>query len=255
MGATKLAWLFGVAILAAGAQESLASTIDVTYKGSARGYATGYVTPSPNGVDETAHVSIGGEKFHNNTGTNYDFVSAYDNFVAWCVDPLHWTQSSYTYNVGGTSEMLAGGFAADRVHDLQILANNFYGGVNDWTSSAAFQVATWSVLYGTEVGGTYSFNTGSTFTANGFKYGDTDAPEVGDLARHYLANLDPGLATGHYAITYLYSDLNCDASKSCSQNLVTLTPSPVPLPAAMPLMLSGLIGLGIAARRRKSRQS
>jgi len=248
MGTKALSTIIGLALLATGAQSALASTINVTYKSSAYGYSTGYVTPSPNGATKTAHVYIGGETFHNDTGNNYGFVNAYDDFVAWCVDPLHWTKKHYTYNVGGKTE-LVNNFGTARVNDLQILANNFYGGVGDRKSSAAFQIAVWSILFGSESGGTYSYAPGSTFAATGLNSG------VNDLATYYLAHLDPSLAKGHYKATYLFADLNCDASKTCAQNQVSFTPSPVPLPAAMPLMLSGLFGLGFAARRRKSKQA
>jgi hypothetical protein len=242
MRTATISCLLGLAALTS--LPASASTITMSYQGSAYGYSSGYITPNPNSTITPMKVSIGGESIKNVGSTSYDFAGPGEKFVAYCADPMHWLQSSYTYNVGGVSEMLLDGFSQSRIDDLLHLADNFLGSATDKISSAAFQVATWTILYGTPSGGSYSYGSGSTFTASGL------GTSVDTLVQYYLANLDSGKSTGHYKVNYLYDAFNCTGN--CSQDLVTFTPSPVPLPAALPMMLSGLAALGFASRRRKS---
>ncbi len=264
----------GISMFALYGQAALAnSTIDAKYLGSEWGYKSGTISPGPGG---TTNISIGAFKMHNETANHYEFVSANDNtvstyqdkwghtkqiesansaadeFIAWCVDPLHWLKTPVSrYNVGGVSDMLTV-FGASRVNDLQNLADHFYGGVDTAVESAAFQVATWTVLYGKDsVGndGIYDFGkySGSTFRAWNL---DSD---VQNLAISYLTNLDNGKVTDHYKITYLFDNSNLKSSDfhDVTQDLVTFIPSPVPLPAAAWLFGSALLGfISLSSRRR-----
>lgn len=269
----NIAKFIGISVLAFYGQSAYAnSTIDAKYLGSEWGYKSGTISPGPDGTNS---VSIGAFKMHNETPKDYEFVAANDNtisnyidrrghtrqtenansdadeFIAWCVDPLHWLKSSVSqYSVGGVSDMLTV-FGASRVSDLQNLADHFYGSVDTAVESAAFQIATWTVLYGKDsVGndGVYDFgkNSGSTFRAWDLDW------DVKKLAINYLTNLDNGKATDHYKIHYLFDDSNkqwCD--KDSTQDLVTFTPSPVPLPAAAWLFGSALLGFVSLSNRRR----
>ncbi|WP_221764850.1 PEP-CTERM sorting domain-containing protein [Methyloradius palustris] len=223
---------------------AFADTIDLKETGSAYGYSTGHITPSPYGASTSAYVYVGGFQMTNLSPTSTDFASVGGSFVAWCVDPLHWLSSSaFTYNIGGTSDMLsAGGFSTSRVNSLQSLADNFYGSVNSTTSSAAFQVATWSILYGTESAGTYSFASG-TFTATGLD------SSVSSLASSYLSGLST-VAPHKYAISYLYDNSYTGAGGTTTQDLVTFTALPVPEPATGLMMLAGIGLIGFKVKRR-----
>lgn len=265
MKLNKISLAVGVAMLAFYGQSALAnSTINTSYLGTAYGYGSGTVNPGPNGGN--TNVSIGAFKMHNTTANTYEFAgpsstqNMADDFIAWCVDPLHWLKTSYTYNVGGVAEML-GAFSQGRINDLQKLANQHYSEVDTKIESAAFQVATWTILYGndSDSNGKYDFNlAGSAFKAKNLSPGDPDGagPDFGvkDMALSYLNNLGTAQNTGKFKINYLYDNSfnNGCLGSSCTQDLVTFTPSPVPLPAALPLMLSGLGILGFASRRRRN---
>jgi hypothetical protein len=249
----------GIALFAQTASAN--STINVSYLGDVYGYGTGTINPSPNGGK--ASVEIGAFKMHNNTGNTYEFaapsskLSAADEFVAWCVDPLHWLQYSHAYNVGGVADMVSV-FGTTRVNDLQSLANQHYAEVNTTIESAAFQVATWTILYGNDSNhdGKYDFNlTNSAFKATKLTPGDPDGagPGLGvkDLAMSYLAGLGTEQNTGKFKINYLYDECYGKGGRGCSQDLVTFTPSPVPLPAAAWLFGSALIGFVSMSSRKK----
>lgn len=264
MNTKKIAGLIGTIGIALLAQTAFAnSTINVSYLGTMYGYGSGTVNPSPTGG--SASVSIGAFKIHNNTANTYDFaapssnLSAADEFVAWCVDPLHWLRTSYTYNVGGVADMISA-FGTTRVNDLQKLANQHYAEVDTKIESAAFQVATWTILYGNDSNsdGNYDFNLlNSAFKATNLTPDDPDGngPGLGvkDLAVSYLAGLSTAQNTGKFTINYLFDDSykgGCTGS-SCSQDLVTFTPSPVPLPAAAWLFGSALLGFVSMSSRKK----
>ena len=235
-----------------------ASTISATYLGAAYGFSSGSISPGPNGNGTS--VSIGAFKMRNTTPNDYEFadpssnVSIADEFVAWCVDPSHWLKTSYTYNVGGKSEMNTA-FGAARVNNLQALANQRYSllsdNLNNTVESAAFQLAAWTILYGSDGTDADSFldfkqNQGSTFQAwalNG---------TVSSLASSWLSQLGTAQATGNYKMHYLYDNFAFQqSSSSASQDLVTFTVNPVPLPAAAWLFGSALLGF-MGWSRRKS---
>ena len=260
----NISCLIGVAMLAVYGQSANAnSTISASYLGSAYGYGTGTINPGPNGGSTS--VSIGAFKMQNTTPNTYDFAgpsstqNLADEFVAWCVDPLHWLKSSYTYNVGGTTEMI-GFFGQTRVNDLQSLANQHYAEINTTIESAAFQVATWTILYGNDSNGNgaYDFDlSGSAFKATNLTPGDPDGAGPGlsvkDLALSYLNNLGTAQSTGNFKINYLFDNsyINGCTQSPCTQDLVTFTPSPVPLPAAAWLFGSALFGFITLSNRRK----
>lgn len=247
LGLAKFSGMFVLVSMLLNAHGALADTIDLKETGSAYGYSTGHITPSPYGTSTSAYVYVGGFQMTNLSTTSTDFASAGGSFVAWCVDPLHWlSTSAFTYNIGGTSDMLsAGGFSASRISSLQNLADNYYSSVNDTTSSAAFQVATWSILYGTETAGSYSFASGSSFTATGLD------SSVSALASSYLSGLST-TAPHKYAINYLYDNSYTGTAGATTQDLVTFTALPVPEPETSLMMLAGIGLIGFKIKRRKT---
>lgn len=237
--------LVGLALLS---QAVFAQTVDLTYTGSANfgsggvGYGSGSISPNPNGSG-WASVGVGGDSFSTAPDT-YSFTSASGSFNAWCVDIYTWlTGGTTTYAVGGTSE-LASVFGATRVSDLTTLANERYAQVDTRDESAAFQLATWAIMFGTaDATGKYSLNSATFNTSAGIT--------GGAIAQSWLDNLGAVQNTGEFAITYLYQGLPSDVVKN-SQNLVAFTPTaPVPEPESSAMLLVGLSLMAFVARRRK----
>jgi len=253
--------LLGAAVALA-SQAAFAESIATKYMGAAYGYYTGTITPNPNANIGTG-VSIGAFKMRNTTANDYEFVDGivnigtvnqpsyvYDDFVAWCVDPTHWLQPTATYTIGGKTE-LTSAFNATRANNLQALANQRYSllsdNVDNQVESAAFQLATWTILFGSD--GTdadtildFNYNMGSTFQA-----WDLNS-SVSSMANLWLSQLGTAQATGNYKIHYLYDQLG---TRGSNQDLVTFTVNPVPLPAAAWLFGSALLGF-VGWTRRKS---
>jgi hypothetical protein len=203
-------------------------------------------TGNPYSDPITGEVAAGADSFAVNAGTPSQTMLA-----AYCVDVGHYltTSGAVTYNVFadtdpttisyfGTlspnatpAEQTAAGTLI--VQDLEHLASNWLGQVTNADSSAAFQIAVWDIAFNNGL-------TTSTFTsmANG-----SDAATVNSLVQMYLGNLSGPVSE---QLTFLQDPLNV------SQNMITFTP--VPLPAAGWLLLSGLAGVvGFGWRRAQSR--
>jgi hypothetical protein len=116
---------------------------------------------------------------------------------------------------------------------------NFAGlDATDGVEAAGFQLALWDAVYDDDwdvqgVGGVFSASASN--------------PDVISAANSYLEaarDYEEGQA---FAMTFLES--NPGANQTKYQNLVTV--SPVPIPAAGGMLLLALGGLGLAARRRR----
>ena len=152
----------------------------------------------------------------------------------YCVDIAHFLiggGDTATYDVMtdssvGTinyfSGVYTGANGAAIVSNLEHLASNWLGSVNSTDASAAFQIAVWDLTFGS----------GFSASANG-----ADASAVNTLVTQYLSNLGGAITE---QLTFL-QDPTWNSSMQVSQHLITFTP--VPLPAAAWLLLSGIGGL------------
>ena len=209
--------LLGLTIAAAFAALPAAATVITV---------TSFAQPSPTTVhiqsvtpSTGVYVYAGG--FNTTDGTN--------SFVSWCVDILQHTYfgqatSNYTL-VAGASVAHIGAARAD---SLGRLASQYLGLVNNGTTSAAFQLAAWEIVY--ENAAT-AYNMGS---GNFRAWGASDGSIA--LAQTWLGNL-PGSST--YSVGVWQSPTR--------QDLAVFTP--VPEPATLGLLAFGLIGLGFAKRK------
>jgi hypothetical protein len=243
--------IFAVAMTS---QAAFALTIDVTYAGSAKfngngvGYATGSIRPNPNSNTSLVGVGLGGDNF-TTTNQTYGF-STTGSFNTWCVDITHWMrEGTVTYEVLGAAE-LASAFVTtngqSRVNDLQLLANDYYSKVDTQNESAAFQLATWAIMFGEMSGGNYSLNS-STFNS-------TSSHDIAELAQSWLSDLSSSKTTGNYSITYL-TQLDGHEIPFNTQDMVVFTQTPVPEPGTMMLLGFGMLGLAIYGKRRMNKEA
>lgn len=160
------------------------------------------------------------------------------DFIAFCVDIFNTLALPTEYSVtntpfSGTGQ--PGTFDAGQKSRVQSLFDNNYAGL-DFDSNdevAGFQVAIWESLF--EESGTLDVK-GGDFTVS---WAAGDAATT--AANTFLAAGDDGKT--NYRLTWLQST-------SGGQNLVTV--SPVPLPAAGLLFLSALGGLAALRRRKRA---
>ena len=198
-----------------------ANTLNFT---SWNGYSSVNITATPEG--NTGNTLSGAFKATDATGN-------WGTFIAWCLDLGGVLASNSVYSATDDPFSNSDGVslpARDRIddffQDIDVIAES-----NASTSrSSAVQIALWEILYDHDYNlGTGVFQTtgGSTSIAQGL----LDFAKNNDLARTMK-------------VTYL------EAENGARQNLVTI--SPVPLPAAGFLLLGGLGGLTLLRKRRKS---
>lgn len=240
--------------LALGGQHAAASTAYYFYEGAKYpNYLTGTIRADTNnsynsaantGYEKVLNVGAGAFKMARDLDNDLvkDPNESQQSLITWCVDVFHTIQSAkYTDgNLGNLSTYISTKLSNPNFSagNLQSLVNQRYTGVTQAannTYSAAFQLALWEIV--NETSGTYNLSSGS-FEAQGF------SASAISLAQTWLALSGP--VTGNYNVKYLF-DFNGEASPN-TQNLITM--SPVPLPAASLLMLSALGLGGIVTRRR-----
>jgi hypothetical protein len=224
----SLAFAAALAISGASAQ-----AVTVSYQGSGPFNGTSSAGVTVTSIADpvtTVSAKAGGFALKGNI-----FGNGEENFVAWCLDILHYLANNRDYEVTNTP------FTGDPLTKLQVtnigrLFNTAYAGLalNVQAQSAGFQLALWEIIY-ENPDNAFNLKSGNLSVTKGHQ-------DVINAGQAYLDKLS-GPVTQRWNLVFLQSTTE-------NQNLVTATP--VPVPAAAGLMLLALGGLVAAGRRRPS---
>ena len=183
----------------------------------------------------STNVSVNNSNINTSIGS-YNLNSAGANLVGFCVDPYQW--ASYAVTTYDKSSLDATDFfsgnGATRFTNAQKLFDNAYATLSGATQTAGFHLALWEIFHddlNTTVGvitGTSTSNVGMLTAAN-----------------DYLSALNGWSKTNAYDLTFYGSGQH--------QDFLVANPSAVPVPAALPLFASSLLGFGAMYRRKTKR--
>lgn len=180
------------------------------------------------------------------------------SLVGFCVDPFEYANNKFTTYEKSSLDatdfrdkngvMRADG--ATRLSGVQALYDNAYGSLgSDAKKTAGFHLALWEI-----------FNDNKNLISGDVrKVWNTDATVV-TWANQFLSDLTGWSVKNLYSLT-MYTSLGhwegfgwCKTWKPGYQDFLVAKlnpPSEVPLPAALPMLFSGLLGLGLMGSRRR----
>ncbi len=154
------------------------------------------------------------------------------DFVAFCLSPTTWLNLNKDYTHGSNLSGSVRGL-------LGALYANAYESVTNSVTAGAFQMAVWEIV--TETGRDFDVHSGYfQMTGNGSASNSAEA-----LANSWLANLNSGAWSSVRGNTRYYAA----SVPGSTQDLVSNSLAPVPVPAAGLLLVAALGGLVLARRR------
>lgn len=203
-----------------GVAPAAATTVDLTFRGFQAGSVNATIT-APSGV---GGVAAGGFKME------LSGSSPTETFVAWCIDLLTHIApqgASRQYDLDRPDQV-----SDDEEAELLRFVNKYYDlALDSAANSAAFQIGIWEIVY--DYGSpTYLAGEGN------FQVTSSDDAML-TTAYDWLGNLEGG--AGNYSLTFY--------SRDGSQDLLAATP--IPLPAGVLLLGTGLGALAFTRRKRK----
>lgn len=205
------------------AAASQASTITIDYQNASNPFGSdNYYVP----------VKVDATGFDGNVRAGQFAMTSDDigDFLAFCFELTQTLRNGQSYDFAPTA-------LAESVRDnVDRLFSSAYDLVTDSLSAAGFQVALWEIVGDT--------STGFDLTSGNFAAMDlvSGGGSVVATAQGYLDGLSSA-PMGLYQIDYLVS--------ATSQDLVTASPTPVPVPASGLLLISGFAGIAGLRRIKK----
>ena len=216
MKSIKRFWLVALIVLAGFSFGASVTSADTFQYGS-------YSVTNQQNITTTSPIGVSGEMGQivlQGSGPNSGHT-----LLAWCLDIYHFLANSGTYQINQP----APAFNATQINQIGSLIQHgndlIKTNTDGFNASAAIQLAIWEVVYPN-----LAFSVPSAASA------------VALLAAQYKTNV--GSNGIWYCLTCSFSEL--DATGNQTLGFV----NPVPLPGALTLFASGLVGLGILGRRR-----
>ncbi len=216
----SVAALLSATVLSATAQ---ANTVDFSYV-------------SPNTTVSTT-VSVNNSPLYTYMGSyNLSASDVPGTLVGFCVDPFQLassTPSAYESSSLDASDFISGD-GANRFANAQKLFDNAYASLSGAEQTAGFHLALWEIFHDD-----LNTSTGVISSVSGSNAG------MLAVANTFLSALSGWATSNAYELTFYGNEQK--------QDFVTASPSAVPVPAALPLLASGLLGFGVMRRRNKSK--
>lgn len=156
-------------------------------------------------------------------------------FSGFCVDPYQSANSSFTnYEKSALDASDFNNNGVTRFANVQKLFDNAYGTLTSAVQTAGFHLALWEIFHDNNEESTGNIKGISGSNATMLSYADS-----------FLDQLNGWTVKNTYSIDFFES--------VCNQDFIIAKlnpPTEVPLPAALPLLFSSLLGLGFMRRRK-----
>jgi hypothetical protein len=190
----------------------------------------------------------------NSNGGPTNLGGSDDVFYGFCIEPTEWLVSQHTYNVVDLTDApnngVSGRMSAENAKDLSLLFGavlpDFSATISNQTA-IALQIAVWEIANEGSVNGDSYDVTGGNFVVNN-SYSDPSALGIAQgWLEQIMADEFQVQAQGLVAL------VDTDSRDQRGQDFVVQVAA-VPLPGAVWLFGSAILGAGIVSRRKKARR-